>query len=403
MKTYISYFMDENGKRHFGCLKAQDRVQCCVCLAARRLVPMGVWALPFSGYLFRGGLSGRHLALFFTQLAMALSSGVSMMDALHYMEKEQTNERMRALLVRIKEGVMNGRTFSSCMLAERGIPMMIGKWLEIGEKQGRFIQVLESVANHLQKEAQMKKQLQQQLLYPSVVLGAIVCVGLFLIFVVMPTMARQLIGAGSEGTGVMRIFLVIHDFFAAYGMVFLGTIMMAILVGIVYSFYKEKTGKYRDFFKGWVLRFPLLKKIFVLKVYVPFARFLGQMLSSGIPADEAVQMVEGYFTRSIFACEIAQVKVILAQGGSLSLAISEVVFVPELAKQMLFHGERYGRMSETLLNSAEYYERTLLEELGLIIRFVEPLAVALLGVLVLLMALGLFLPVLDAYRLILTQ
>ena len=60
-------------------------------------------------------------------------------------------------------------------------------------------------------------------------------------------------------------------------------------------------------------------------------------------------------------------------------------------------------MPEALLNSADYYESTLLEELGLVIRFVEPLAVAALGILVLIMALGLFLPVLDAYRLVLGQ
>lgn len=130
---------------------------------------------------------------------------------------------------------------------------------------------------------------------------------------------------------------------------------------------------------------------------------MGQMLSSGVPADDAMGAVEGYFNHSLFAEDVGQVKTVLIKGGSLSLAISEAAFVPDLAKQMLLNGERYGRMPEALLNSADYYESTLLEELGLVIRFVEPLAVAALGILVLIMALGLFLPVLDAYRLVLGQ
>ena len=403
MKTYLSYFIDAKGKRRLEQLKAQNRVQCFEILAARDIVPIGVWSLPFSQINVGGKLPLRGLALLFGQLAMALKSGVSLMDALYYMEKEQTNERMRALLGRFKEGIMSGRSLSDCVRCEKALPQMIGNWIAIGEKQGRLVQILEDVAAHLEQETQMKKQLQQQLLYPLVVLGAIVLVGFFLTMVVMPLMARQFIGTTAEGTGVMRVFLVVHDFFAAYG----GVMLLVLLVGVVWMFAarfsKENSSETHSLLREMVLSIPLLKKVCVLKVYVPFARFLGQLLSSGVPADEAISAVESYFARSLFARDINQVKTWLVQGGSLSLAISESVFVPDLAKQMLLNGEHYGRMPEALLNSADYYERTLFDELALMIRFVEPLAVALLGILVLIMALGLFLPVMDAYRLILGQ
>ena len=326
MKTYLSYFIDAKGKRRLEQLKAQNRVQCFEILAARDIVPIGVWLLPFSQINVGGKLPLRGLALFFGQLAMALKSGVSLMDALYYMEKEQTNERMRALLGRFKEGIMAGRSLSDCVRCEKALPQMIGDWIAIGEKQGRLVQILEDVAAHLEQETQMKKQLQQQLLYPLVVLGAIV--------------------------------LVVHDFFAAYG----GVMLLVLLVGVVWMFAarfsKENSSETHSLLREMVLSIPLLKKVCVLKVYVPFARFLGQLLSSGVPADEAISAVESYFARSLFARDINQVKTWLVQGGSLSLAISESVFVPDLAKQMLLNGERYGRMPEALLNSADYYERT---------------------------------------------
>lgn len=401
MRTYLTYYIDSSGKRRFESLKAQDNRHCMALLSAREIVPIGMWHLPFAQLRLSGKLPIRLLALVFGQLAMALHSGVGLLEALEHMEREQSNERMRAMLVRFKEGIMAGRSLSECVRREKAVPPMIGDWIAIGEKQGRLVRILEDVASHLEKDAQMKKQLQQQLLYPLVVLAAIVLVGLFLAVVVMPMMARQFIGATTEGTGVMRAFLAVHDFFAAYGGIFLlGLLVVIVCMSIVHI---RRQGSVLPLFRRAMLQMPILKKVCVLKVYVPFARFMGQLLSSGVPADDAMGAVEGYFTHSLFAEDVEQVKTMLVKGGSLSLAISEAVFVPDLAKQMLLNGERYGRMPEALLNSADYYESTLLEELGLIIRFVEPLAVAALGILVLLMALGLFLPVLDAYRMVLGQ
>ena len=401
MKTYLFYYIDGTGKRRLQMLKAQDAPHCIARLSTREIVPIGIWRLPFLQMQLSGKISTRLLALFFSQLAMALHSGVGLLEALEYMEREQSNERMRALLVRLKEGIMTGRPLSECVRRETALPPMIGDWIAIGEKQGRLVHILDDVATHLEKDAQMKKQLQQQLLYPLVVLAAIVLVGLFLAVVVMPMMARQFMGATTEGTGLMRAFLAVHDFFAVYG----GIILLGIFVATacIFIVHIRRKGSIRPLFRETVLRVPILKKICVLKVYVPFARFMGQMLSSGVPADDAMGAVEGYFNHSLFAEDVGQVKTVLIKGGSLSLAISEATFVPDLAKQMLLNGERYGRMPEALLNSADYYESTLLEELGLVIRFVEPLAVAALGILVLIMALGLFLPVLDAYRLVLGQ
>lgn len=403
MKIYLLYFIDANGKRQFKCMKAQNRSECLALLSAHHIVPIGLWAFPFSQRLFHGTIPSQHLAFFFGQLAMALNSGIGLMEALLYMEKEQTNERMRALLVRFKERVMAGWSLSACVREEKNLPPMLGDWIAIGEKQGRLVQILNDVALHLEKETQMKKQLQQQLLYPMVVLGAIILVGLFLTLVVMPLMARQFIGTSTEGTGMMRVFLVIHDFLMAYGGIFIVVLVVLGISAAVAHFKKEGIGTTHRILRKCVLRVPILKKVGILKVYVPFARFLGQMLSSGIPADDAMGAVESYFARSLFAEDVKQVKILLVQGGSPSLAISEAIFVPDLAKQMLLNGERYGRMPEALLHSADYYERTLFDELGLLIRFVEPIAVALLGILVLIMALGLFLPVMDAYRLVLAQ
>lgn len=403
MKRFLVVTLSGDGKRRYAFAEAADRVQCLCALTAKGTPPVRVWTLPFSAGISGHRISMRALAILFSQLSMALQGGVSLLDALYYMEKEQDRERLGAFLGRLKQRLLSGASFSEALRKEPGVAMMLCEWVAIGEKQGRLAQVLAEIADHLDNQEKMKKQIQQQLLYPLIVLAAILMVGALLSLVVMPMLARQFIGYETKVSGVMRFFLVLHDALAAYGWVLL--VGLCVLGAWGYWAGRRRHGGafLRNAGRRFVLAVPILRRFFVLRVYVPFARFLGQMLRSGVTADEAVGALATYFQGSIFAKDVAEVAAILSEGGNLSAAIANAAFVPELARQMLMNGERYGKLSEALLNSASYYESTLFEELHLWIRFVEPLAVALLGGLVLLMALGLFLPVLESYRLLLAQ
>ncbi|MEF2823969.1 MAG: hypothetical protein U0N74_01605, partial [Peptococcaceae bacterium] len=85
MKTYLFYYIDGTGKRRLQTLKAQDAPHCIARLSTREIVPIGIWRLPFLQMQLSGKISTRLLALFFSQLAMALHSGVGLLEALEYM------------------------------------------------------------------------------------------------------------------------------------------------------------------------------------------------------------------------------------------------------------------------------------------------------------------------------
>ena len=122
------------------------------------------------------------------------------------------------------------------------------------------------------------------------------------------------------------------------------------------------------------------------------------MLRSGVSVGDALQELQRYFARTLFADDVAAIAAAMTHGSSLSQTLAKAPFVPALACQMLRNGERYGRLPEALCDAAAYYETILFEKMGLWLRFMEPLAVVLLGLLVLLMALGLFVPVLESYQ-----
>lgn len=401
MATFVYHYIDTDGRRRWSWQKAGNAVACSNQLAESGIYPIFMLCLQWPAFFTPRGLPSRQLALFFQQLAMALTSGVPLLEALHHMAREQSSERQRAFIARLEDRVLSGRSFSQALLQEKGLDPMLAHWLAIGEKQGRLAQILSEVHRYLEERERLKKRIQQQLIYPVVVLLAVLVVGALLSLVVMPLLARQFMGFEANIPAAMRIFLLLHDVLWAYG----GWLLLALMVavGLALLVKSRQMTQERRLVKRLVLAWPLLRSFAVLRVYVPFARLFGQMLHSGVPVGEAMQALQQCFRRSLFAEDIAAIAAAMTHGGHLSQALADAPFVPELARQMLLNGERYGRLPEALADSAAYYETILFEKLGLWIRFVEPLAIVLLGLLVLFMALGLFVPVLESYQSLLVQ
>lgn len=402
MKVVYQY-LDNKGRRRMSWQEAESVAVCCTLLASCGIYPLHIVGLAMPKMLQKRGMTSRQLAIFFRQLSIALSSGVPLLDALHYMQRSWRREHQRAFILRLEKGILAGQPFSSVLRREKGVAALLSQWIAIGEKQGKLAQVLDEVFMHLERQERLKKRIQQQLLYPGVVLLAVLLVGAVLSLVVMPMMAQQFMSTESEVPVLMRFFMLTHDVLVNDGLV----IFFVLVCGIAGGYWWYGRGKKQPTGAGWlkrlVLQIPFVNKYFLLKTYVPFARLFGQLLRSGVSASEALEELRSYFSRSLFADDIAAVHETMLRGGKLAQAIAQTPFVPEMAQQMLLNGEHNGRLTQALTESADYYETVLMEELSLWIRFVEPLAIVLLGILVLFMALGLFMPLLESYQSLLAQ
>lgn len=402
MRVFYHY-LDAAGRRRLSWQQSESVAACCAMLADCGIYPLHVVGIEWPAIFKRRSMTVRQQALFFQQLSVALGSGVSLLEALHYMGREQSGERQRAFVKRLEEGVLAGQALSEALAQTKSVPPLLTQWIALGERQGELAQVLAEVHAHLERETRMKRQIQQQLLYPFIVLVAVLLVGAVLSLVVMPMLARQFMTFEEEVPLVMRLFLLAHDVIVSYG----GVLIFALVAALGGLFLLRSRGMRRvpgcGLRRRLVLVVPLLNEYFLLKVYVPFARLFGQLLQSGVPVGEALEELRRYFARSLFAEDIAAVHETMAQGGQLSQALAQSAFVPPLARQMLLNGERYGKLPQALAASADYYETLVMGKLSLWLRFIEPVAIVLLGLLVLYMALGLFVPMLTSYQSLLAQ
>lgn len=210
MAKYIYHYLDGDGRRRLAWTQAANEAVCCAQLAAQNIYPIFVLRLQLPGVSERRQ-SPRELALFFRQLAVALASGVPLLEALRYMADEQNGARQRAFVMRLEEGVLAGLSFSQALAREKGVTPMLSQWIAIGEKQGRLAAMLEEVYHHLEEKERLKKRIQQQLIYPFMVLAAVLVVGGFLSVVVMPVLAVQFLDVEADLPVIMRVFLLLHN------------------------------------------------------------------------------------------------------------------------------------------------------------------------------------------------
>lgn len=403
LKYCIYRYFNSKGQRCVGIESAASVFACYEALAKNEIYPTKVYAFSMPASIKRRFLKNNFLIFFFRQLATALESGIPLLEALHYMKKEQGNRQQGQFVHSLAEGVLAGHAFSE-MLAQTGqmAPFYV-QWVRIGEKRGQLAQVLQDISDYLARQEESRKTILGQLLYPTIVLGAIALVALLLFFIVLPILAQQFMGMDTPLPLMLRVPLMVHDFLLGHRWQ-----MLAVLLGFLcFVLWYISTSSHRARWQKKLVAFAMthrgLQQILILTMYVPFARLLGQLLSSGVAIQDALREIERYFSKHLFAEDIAMIQKQMTKGVPLSKALVDVPFVPAMARQMIAYSEKVGRLPETLSQSATYYENVIVDTLSLWIKAIEPVAILLLGVMVLLVALGLFVPILDSYQLVLQQ
>lgn len=337
------------------------------------------------------------------QLASLLKSGIALHEALDLLEKDSENRAVRRICATLTEQLMQGRSLSRSFRAlSVNQASVAADWLEIGEEQGDVVTALESAATQLEDAEQLRQQLLQQMLYPFIVFLMVLGVGALLGFFVLPSLAHTYLNLGVTLPFFMAPLLYIGEFFHQHKMAVTACAVAAPLVCTAIVLYLWQKGTLRTRVWQCCLHVPFLKRLLYRSLYIAFARSLGRLLSSGVRLSTAFSMLAEQKRFQPVKRDLLQVEEALLRGSSLNQALRSASFVPSTARRMIETGEQTGALPYMLLDSAVHYERYLKRQLTLLVRVIEPLSIALLGVLVLFMALSFFVPLLQSYRTFLT-
>lgn len=339
------------------------------------------------------------MAFFLKRLVFSLRSGIPILQALQDMRAEHSKRAMLLLLDDLEQGLLQGMPLSEALTQTRiRTPLALTDWVRIGEEQGRLDDMMEEAANALEEQHRHRQQLMSQLAYPLLVVALMFGVLLLMTLVVIPILGQTYQDLGTEQPLFLTMLLALASFFSGP----LGWLMAAAVLLFMLLWYmrlKRRGVSLAIPIAKTMRRMPLLKRLLEWYYYTMFARALGGMLKAGITLPDALQLLEKNHHARFYTAELAQAMRALQRGSSVATALSSCSFVPPLARTLIDTGERTGRLSEAFLHTAQYYDDALKREQALVVKMIEPIAIILLGVIVLVIALGLLLPILDSYQL----
>jgi MSHA biogenesis protein MshG len=331
------------------------------------------------------------LLLFSRQLHSLLKAGIPITRALSGLQ-ESAAEAMGHVIRQVRESLESGIELSTSMARQNGVfNHFYVAMIRVGELTGRLDEVFLRLFHHLEFEKLMRDQVKTALRYPSFVIAvmavAIAVVNLF----VIPAFQKVFDGFGAELPLVTRMLVGFSRFTVS-----MWPVLLAGLIGAVWAFRawtRTEDGRLRwDRLK---LKLPIAGKIARKATLARFARSFSLALKSGVPVVQAMNVVASTVENAHVARAIEKMRDGVERGDSvLRTAAASGIFTP-VVLQMIAVGEESGALDEMLAEVAGFYQQDVEYELKTLSAQIEPILIMFLGVLVLILALGVFLPVWD--------
>lgn len=333
--------------------------------------------------------------MFSRQMHTLLKAGIPIMSALGGLQASTPSKAFADVVRQLRESLDSGRELSAAMqLHPKVFNSFYVSMVRVGESTGMLEDVFMRLYSHMEFEKFMREQIRAALRYPSFVVGvmlvAIVVINIF----VIPAFAKVFKGFNAELPLLTRILVGVSDFFLAWW-----PMMLVALALAVFGFRQwvgTDTGRYKwDKFK---LRIPIAGKIVHKATMARFARGFALAARSGVPIVQGMTLVAQTVDNDYVADKVEQMRTGVERGETiLRTAQNSGVFNP-MVLQMIAVGEESGMLDDMMQEIADMYQQEVEYEIKTLGSQIEPILIVLLGVLVLILALGVFLPIWDLGR-----
>jgi MSHA biogenesis protein MshG len=345
--------------------------------------------------LFEKKVTSLDVQLFSRQLYTLLKSGVPIMRGLAGLQESAISKSFGRVIRDLRESLDAGRELSAAM---RSHPDVFNNFylsmVRVGEMTGRLDEVFLRLFDHLEFEREMRNRAKSATRYPTFVLIAMAVAMVVVNVFVIPQFVKVFDSFHAELPLMTRLLIGTSRFTVDYWPALLAGAIAALIAGQMWV----KTPKGRYDWDRWKLKFPIAGKIIHKATMAQFARSFALSSRSGVPIVQALTVVSQTVDNTYLSSRIEQMRESVERGESiLRSSIAAGVFTP-VVLQMIAVGEESGALDDLMDEVAEMYEREVEYELRTLAVQIEPILIGFLGVMVLVLALGIFLPIWNLGR-----
>ncbi len=399
MARYWYRGLDSQGRAVQGQIAADDRPQAVEELRRQACFVTQIYAQRIIGQSLSGHVPLGDLEPFCRQLSLLLQSGVSLLAALELMSQERLSHMMAKWLEYVLKHIRNGQSLSEAIArSEVRTPPMLAELVAVGEEQGRLGETLLKAADYFEQQRRLRNELLTAMLYPALVVLVILAAVTAMMVFVVPALVQTYDSLNAPLPLLTRGFIALSRFVVHWGaFLLLGTLALA---GVLFGASKmlRENPHWQSFWRRAVHTLPAAKRLWAEQYFVQFAQMLGQLLQSGVQVMAALQMVARHYRGLVYRQELAMLIEEALRGQSLTAGLNLCSFVPPAALQMIHVGEESGHLAEMLLHGSAYYSQRMTQRFNRLARIIEPVLIIFLGLLILLIAGSLFLPIISSYR-----
>jgi len=343
--------------------------------------------------MFGGGgtITTGDISIFMRQLATMLAAGIPLVQSFEIVGNGHENAAMQKLILAVKADVEGGTALADAMSKH---PLyfddLVINLVEAGEQAGALETLLDKIATYKEKTEALKKKIKKALTYPAAVLVVAFVVTTILLIFVIPAFEDLFKGFGADLPTFTRMVIDLSVFVRAKGL------YIAMLIGIAvgtFIYFKKRSRPMRHFLDRMMLKFPIIGPILQKASIARYARTLSTMFAAGVPLVEALESVAGATGNIVYEIGVLAMRDEVATGQRLQQAMENTDLFPNMVVQMIAVGEESGSLDDMSSKVADFYEEDVDNAVDNLSSLLEPMIMAILGVLVGGLVVAMYLPI----------
>jgi type IV pilus assembly protein PilC len=331
------------------------------------------------------------IAIFTRQMATMMKAGVPLVQAFEIVADGLENPSMKELVLKLKVDVEGGNNFAGALSKHPDqFDDLYCSLIDAGEQSGALETMLDRVAIYKEKSEALKMKIKKAMKYPMVVVGAAVIVTAILLLKVVPVFEELFAGFGAELPAFTQFVIGLSKGLQAN--------FLFILVGIIvfvigFTQLKKRSTAFANSLDRMILKMPIVGDLAFKSTIARYARTLSTTFSAGVPLIEALDACAGATGNVVYRNAVFQVKEDVATGQQLQFAMRSTGVFPAMALQMTAIGEESGALDAMLEKVALYYEDEVDNAVDGLTSMMEPLIMAVLGVVIGGLIIAMYMPI----------
>lgn len=316
--------------------------------------------------------------MFARNIASMLEAGLALSRALEVISRQTKNEKTRGVIDDINDRIKKGSSFSVALSAYPKIfNSIFVSMTNAGEESGNLVESFKNIAGQIEKSYLLMKKVKGALVYPGVILIAMIGVGFFMLTNIVPTLSKTFMELGVELPATTKFIIALSNFLQEETLLFFGTIALLIL-GVVSAF---KTVFGKKIIDIVFIKLPVIGDIIKEISAARTARTLSSLLKAGVPYLQSIQITKGVLGNHLYKKVLDEAERKVESGDKISdiFAKNEALY-PSFFGEMVAVGEETGDMGRMLLKVAEFYEEEVDQKTKNMSTIIEPILMLVVGV-----------------------